>query len=60
MQTLNRAFIDVMARTEVKEVLTQQGIVEAESKTPEALATFINAEVTKWGDVIKSANVSMD
>lgn len=60
VQTLNRAFIDVMARTEVKEVLTQQGIVEAESKTPEALATFINAEVTKWGDVIKSANVSMD
>ena len=60
VQKLNRAFVDVMAQDEVKAVLTQQGIVEAEDKTPEALAMFIETEVDKWADVIKSANVAMD
>lgn len=57
---LNQAFTDVMAREDIKEVLAQQGIVQADDKTPEGLKTFIDDEVTKWADVIESANVAMD
>lgn len=60
VQKLNSAFVEVMGQQAVRDVLVQQGIVEAEDKTPEGLQAFINSEVTKWADVIASANVAMD
>lgn len=57
---LNQAFIATLADPGVKETLHKQGIVEADDKTPEGLATFIDAQVPKWRTIVQQANVALD
>ena len=57
---LNRAFIATLDSAAVRDTLNKQGIVPADDRTPEALATFISAEVDKWSKVIRDANISID
>ncbi|OZI71834.1 Bug family tripartite tricarboxylate transporter substrate binding protein [Bordetella genomosp. 12] len=57
---LNKAFINTLDSAAVNETLTRQGIVPAKERSPQALQTFINEEVDKWGKVIHEANISID
>ncbi len=57
---LNQAFIAVLADPDVKETLHKQGIVEADDKTPQGLASFIDAQVPKWHAIIREAGVALD
>ncbi|MBO1112537.1 Bug family tripartite tricarboxylate transporter substrate binding protein [Bordetella petrii] len=57
---LNQAFIATLAEPGVKQALHKQGIVEADDKTPQGLASFIDAQVPKWRDIIREAHVAMD
>lgn len=53
---LNKATLDALHRPEVGRRLTGLG-VEVVGSTPAQFATYIAAESTKWGDVIKRAGV---
>ncbi|CAM4060714.1 Bug family tripartite tricarboxylate transporter substrate binding protein [Bordetella muralis] len=57
---LNQAFIAVLADPDVKETLHKQGIVEADDKTPQGLASFIDVQVPKWRAIIQEAGVALD
>lgn len=57
---LNRAFVQALHAPEIRETLAKQGIVEARDQTPQGLASFISAEVPKWGALTKAANISLD
>ena len=57
---LNQAFVDTLAQPAVKQALHAQGIVEADDKTPQGLASFIDAQVAKWRGIIQEAHVAMD
>lgn len=60
VRKLNQAFIQAMSEPEVKSTLASQGIVEADDKTPQGLATFIDKEVPKWAKLIQSAHITLD
>lgn len=60
VDTLNRAFKTALSDPAVEQALRSQGIVAAKDQTPQGLANFIAAEVPKWRELIKSANVSID
>jgi len=57
---LNAAFIEVLEHEEVSGLLTQQGIVAAEDRSPAGLMAFINTEVDKWAEIIQAENVALD
>lgn len=57
---LNQAFTAVLADPDVKETLHKQGIVEADDKTPQGLASFIDVQVPKWRAIIQEAGVALD
>lgn len=60
VKKLNKAFVSAMSKSDIQETLKQQGIVEAELKTPEELREFIKDEVAKWNQVITEANIQLD
>ncbi|MCW3152237.1 tripartite tricarboxylate transporter substrate binding protein [Achromobacter spanius] len=60
VDTLNQAFKTALSDPTVEQALRSQGIVAAKDQTPQGLANFIKAEVPKWRELIKSANVSID
>lgn len=60
IDTLNRAFIAALADPDVKDTLHKQGIVEADDKTPQGLASFIDVQVPKWRAVIQEAQITLD
>lgn len=60
VKKLNDAFRNAMAEPDIQATLTSQGIVEADKKTPQELATFIHAEVNKWHDVISNASIELN
>jgi tripartite-type tricarboxylate transporter receptor subunit TctC len=57
---LNKAFIGALDDPAVKDALSKQGIVEAQDRSPAGLTHFIQAEVPKWAEVIRAANVHID
>jgi tripartite-type tricarboxylate transporter receptor subunit TctC len=54
---LNRELREILAMPDVREALRRQG-VEPQSSTPEAAAALIKADVAKWNDVIRRANLA--
>ncbi|WP_447988019.1 Bug family tripartite tricarboxylate transporter substrate binding protein [Achromobacter spanius] len=60
VNTLNQAFKVALSDPAVEQALRSQGIEAAKDQTPQGLADFIAAEVPKWRELIKSANVSID
>lgn len=56
IQLLNREIGAVLREPAIREKLIQQGI-EPEPGTPEALRDLINSEITKWGRVMKDADI---
>lgn len=57
---LNEAFRQALESKTVADTFSTQGIVRAQDTSPEGLGAFIAAEVPKWQDVIKRANIAMD
>ena len=57
---LNAAFRKALEQPDVQDTLNKQGIVLAADQTPEGLRAFIAAEVPKWRELIRSANVVID
>ena len=45
---LNRETLDILNSAEMKEAMTQQGLVP-DSSTPDALAAQIRGDIVKWG-----------
>ncbi|WP_033535303.1 Bug family tripartite tricarboxylate transporter substrate binding protein [Bordetella trematum] len=60
VERLNKAFVKAMDAPAVNETLTRQGIVPASDRSPQGLQQFIEAEVDKWGKVIREADISID
>jgi tripartite-type tricarboxylate transporter receptor subunit TctC len=56
---LNGELVKVMHSPEMKERLGAIG-TDAVTSTPEEFAAYLRAEITKWGDVIRKANLRAD
>lgn len=57
---LNQAFVAALDDPAVKKTLHTQGIVEADDKSPQGLASFIGVQVPTWRKVIQEAQVALD
>jgi len=53
---LNRETLDILNSPEMKEALSQQGLVP-DASPPDALATQIRGDIVKWRDVIAKAGI---
>lgn len=60
IEKINTALISVLAEEEVQQLLSSQGIVIADDFSPKALDEFINTEVDKWAEIIKSESIVLD
>jgi len=58
VKKLYDAFRTVEARPEVRDRLIFLGLTPQASPPPEALASFIDGEVVRWGKVVKSAGLA--
>lgn len=56
---LNTEIIKVLSNPEVKVKLDKMG-VEVDTGTPEEFEAFIDAEIKKWGQVVKQSNIKME
>lgn len=54
------ALKQVLARDDVKQDLQKGGVEVALSETPKQLASFIQAEASRWGSVVKTAGATAD
>jgi len=59
IERLNKATVNVLAQPEVKEKLLGQG-AEAVGDSPAQLSAVVKKEITKWKQVVKSANIKVD
>lgn len=57
---LNDAFRSTMESEEIQKTLETQGIIEAETQTPNELKDFIHNEVKKWSKVINDASLNVE
>jgi tripartite-type tricarboxylate transporter receptor subunit TctC len=59
LDSLNRAFVDVLNEPEVRKNLTEQG-VEVMATTREETAAFIRREMEKYAEVVKFSGAKVD
>ncbi|MFZ2737563.1 MAG: tripartite tricarboxylate transporter substrate binding protein [Burkholderiaceae bacterium] len=59
VQRLNREIVDILKQKSFEEKLSKQGAI-AVGDSPEQFASYIAAEIKKWGAVVKSANIKLD
>jgi tripartite-type tricarboxylate transporter receptor subunit TctC len=55
---LYQAFTAVLAQPDVREHMTVLGMAPQASPPPEQLQDFINAEMVRWGKVVKTAGLA--
>ena len=56
---INAALVKVLARSDVRAQLEKAGLVPQSLKNPEAFQTFVSNEFTRWGEVLKKADVKL-
>jgi tripartite-type tricarboxylate transporter receptor subunit TctC len=56
---LQREVAKIVALPEIKEKLAAMGF-DPVANTPEHFAAYINAEITRWGKVVRDANLKVD
>ncbi|MBA2961978.1 MULTISPECIES: Bug family tripartite tricarboxylate transporter substrate binding protein [Ramlibacter] len=56
---LHREIVDILKQKDVEDKLVGEGAIPV-GDTPEQFAAYIAAEITKWGAVVKSANIKAD
>jgi tripartite-type tricarboxylate transporter receptor subunit TctC len=59
VRRLNQEIAKIMQVPEVRQRFQTLGI-EAMASTPEEAGVRVNAELVKWGQVIKAANIKAD
>jgi tripartite-type tricarboxylate transporter receptor subunit TctC len=59
VQRLNREIVELLKQKDTADRFLAGGTVPSPS-TPEEFANFIRAEIKKWGDVVKAANITAD
>jgi tripartite-type tricarboxylate transporter receptor subunit TctC len=59
VRVLNREIVAIVKAPELRERFTALGF-ETVGNTPEEFQAFIEAEVAKWGDVVRKANIRAD
>jgi tripartite-type tricarboxylate transporter receptor subunit TctC len=57
---LNAELVTILQSDEVRERLFVQGGAEVAPSSPDAFAAFIRAELTKWANVARAANLARD
>jgi len=56
---LNKEIVDILKQKDVADTLNLQGAIPV-GDTPEHFAAYVKAEISKWGAVVKSANIKAD
>lgn len=56
---LNREIIDILKVKQVADSLNQQGAVP-DYQSPDGFRAYIKAEIAKWGEVVRAANIRAD
>lgn len=56
---ISEALVKVMSIPEVIEQMEKAGLVTKTLQGPAAFQSFVSSEYTRWGDVLKKANVSL-
>ena len=56
---LNREIVEILKEKDVAEKLNGQGALPV-GDTPEQFASYIKAEIDKWGAVVRSSNIKVD
>ena len=56
---LNKEIVDILKQKDVADTLNLQGAIPV-GDTPEQFAAYVKAEMSKWGAVVKSANIKAD
>jgi tripartite-type tricarboxylate transporter receptor subunit TctC len=59
VQRLNREMVNILHSSEVRERFAKAGVQVAAS-SPEEFQRFLNAEVSRWAQVVKAANIKAD
>lgn len=60
VKKLNAAFSSALQKPELSRMLAQQGLEKPASTSPESLRAFMENEVVRWKDVVKSAGAQLD
>jgi tripartite-type tricarboxylate transporter receptor subunit TctC len=56
---LNKEIVDILKQKDVADTLNLQGAIPV-GDTPDQFAAYVKAEMSKWGAVVKSANIKAD
>jgi len=56
---LNKEVVDILKQPAVRETLAKQG-VEIVTSTPDELGSLVAKEISRWGQVVKDAGISLD
>ena len=59
VERLQREIAKIVALPDIKEKLSGMGF-DPIANTPEQFATYINAEITRWGKVVREANLKVE
>jgi tripartite-type tricarboxylate transporter receptor subunit TctC len=59
VKKIHRDVSDILKQHDVSDKLNQQGALPV-GDTPEEFASYIKAEIAKWGQVVRQANIKLD
>jgi tripartite-type tricarboxylate transporter receptor subunit TctC len=59
MTRLNQEIVRVLTRPDLKERLFDAGVI-AGGSTPEEFAAIVQADIEKWGKVIRDAGIKLE
>lgn len=59
VKKIHRDVSDILKQQDVSDKLNQQGALPV-GDTPEEFASYIKAEIAKWGQVVRQANIKLD
>ncbi len=60
VDTLARELKAILATPEIKQQISQIGMIPIDSPAPEELARYIRTEIVRWGEVVKKSGASID
>ena len=60
VEMLHGALLAALGSTEIREKLVSAGVPVVTSRTPEEFASFVGAEVIRWGQVARDSGATVD
>ena len=58
VNAINAAMRDVLASRDVKAKIEEMAMIPLDGSSPAALDTFLRAEITAWGEVVRRAGIA--